>query len=136
MSRLLTSLSALLALLHPHLTGAGCPPTVPSSPITGCWGQPRCAYVIASDLGPGAACSLDYCNCGGINVPLLLSTISGSATVGCAYTTRPTTENCPTGPPVLPGGGGRGGGSGSGGDGQPFDQLAVVVEVEGLDNHL
>ena len=72
--------------------------------------------MIASDLGPGAACSFDYCNCGGINVPLLPSTNSGSATVACDYTTQPTAENCPTAPPVLPGGGG---GSGGGGTGQP-----------------
>ena len=75
--------------------------------------------MIVSDLGPGTACNFDYCNCGGTNVLLLPSTISGSATVGCDYTTQPTAENCPTGPPVLPGGGGGAGGSGTGGTGQP-----------------
>ena len=77
--------------------------------------------MIASDLGPGAACSFDNCNCGGITVPFLPSTNSGSATVACDYTTQPTAENCPTAPPVLPGGGGGGGGggTGSGGTGQP-----------------
>ena len=121
MSRLLASLSALIVLLHPYLTRADCPPTSPSSPIPGCWGQPGCAYVIATDLGPGAACTFDYCNCGGINVPLLPSTISGSATVACDYTTQPTADNCPTSPPVVPSGGGGGGsgGTGSGQTGQP-----------------
>lgn len=42
-----------------------CPATAPTPAILGCYGQPGCAYVIASDLGPRAACSANYCNCGG-----------------------------------------------------------------------
>ncbi len=33
MSRRFASLSTLLALLHPHLTGADCPPTAPLLPL-------------------------------------------------------------------------------------------------------
>ena len=78
------------------LVSGNCPASSPTSPIPGCWGQPGCAYVIASDLGSGAACSVDYCNCGGTNVPLLTQTVSGSASLGCAYTTQPASNNCPT----------------------------------------
>ena len=92
-SRLLTSLSALLALFLPHLARADCIPDYP-----GCLGQPGCVYVVASDLGPAAACRFDYCDCGGISAPLLLN-ISESATWGCNYTTQPTTDECPTGLP-------------------------------------
>ncbi|KAL9130925.1 MAG: hypothetical protein Q9217_001028, partial [Psora testacea] len=64
-----------------------------------------CAYVIARNLGPGAACPFDYCNCGGTNVPLLPQTSSGTTTIGCAsWTTQPTANNCPTAAPVIPSG--------------------------------
>jgi len=58
-------------------------------------------YNIAKDLGPGAACLYDYCNCGGVAVPLLSTTISETATVDCGgYTIQPTAKKCPTGPPA------------------------------------
>ena len=79
--RLLTSLSALLALFIPHLARADCAPGTP-----GCSGEPGCEYVIASDLGPAAACAFDYCDCGGISAPLLSS--------GCDYTTQLTVDAC------------------------------------------
>lgn len=108
-----------LFVLAPTLL-AGCPPTKPANPIPGCWGEPGCAYVLAADLGPGAACQYDYCNCGGINVPLLPATIGNKTTVGCdAYTTVPTADNCPTAPASL-GGSSGGGGGGSGPGGAPF----------------
>ena len=91
-SRLFTSFSALLALFLPHLARADCIPDYP-----GCLGQPGCVYVVASDMGPAANCSFDYCNCGGISAPLLLSI--SEATWGCNYTTQPTADDCPTGPP-------------------------------------
>ena len=93
-SRLLTSLSAFLALFVPYLAWADCIPGTP-----GCAGQPGCVYVVASDLGLAAACSFDYCDCGGISVPLLPS-ISESVTWGCDYTYQPTGDDCPTGPAV------------------------------------
>ncbi|MCJ1373897.1 hypothetical protein MMC20_005127 [Loxospora ochrophaea] len=79
-----------------------CPATTPASPIPGCYGQPGCAYVIASDLGPGAACSADYCDCDGTAAPLLPTTISGSATVACGYTTQPQSNQCPAATSVAP----------------------------------
>lgn len=80
-SRLLASLSALLALSLPHLARTDCAPGTP-----GCSGQPGCVYVVASDLGLAAACSFDYCDCGGISAPLLPS--------GCDYATQPTVDAC------------------------------------------
>ena len=42
-------------------------------------------------------------DCAGVAVPLLPTTISGTATVGCGgYTTQPTANNCPTAPPAPP----------------------------------
>ena len=74
-SRLLTSFSAILALIHPDLAGIDCRPTTISESVPGRWDQPVCGSVIASDLGPGVAYSFDYRNCGGINFLLLPSTI-------------------------------------------------------------
>lgn len=81
----------------PTSTGR-CPASSPTSPIPGCWGQPGCAYVIASDLGPGAACPANYCNCGGTNVPLLTHTAAGTQSLDCDYTTQPASNACPAGP--------------------------------------
>ena len=84
-----------------------------------------CAYVIASDLGSGAACSYDYCSmlriffgstelmattdCNETPVPLLPETISGTITIGCAsWTTQPSVSNCPTAASVIPAPGGGG----------------------------
>lgn len=77
-----------------------CPPTAPANPIPGCWGTPGCAYVLSHDLGPGALCPLDYCDCGGTVAPLLTtSTAPGaSPTLNCAYTAQPTAPVCPTPP--------------------------------------
>ena len=93
-SRLFASLSALLALFVPHLASADCTPGTP-----GCVSQSVCVYVVASDLGPAAACRFDYCDCSGRNAPLLPS-ISESVTWGCDYTYQPTADDCPTGPVV------------------------------------
>ena len=73
-SRLLASLSAFLALFAFHLAWADCTPDTP-----GCAGQPRYVYVVASDLGPAAAYSFDYCDYSSISAPLLPS-ISESLT--------------------------------------------------------
>lgn len=69
-----------------------------SATIPGQGGVPGCAYVIASDLGTGALCAADYCNCGGTVAPLLTSTVSGSASLGCAYSTQPASATCPPAP--------------------------------------
>ena len=77
-----------------------CPTASPRALIPGCWGEPGCAYLIAADLGPGAACKYDYCDCGGIAVPLLPTTVQNKPTIGCgAYTTVTTTKICPTASP-------------------------------------
>ncbi len=112
------SLSSLLwAIALFTLRGAAndCPQASPAVPISGCWGEPGCAYVLAADLGPGAACKFDYCNCGGVAVPLLPTTaVGGSSTIGCgAYTTVPTAQSCPTAAATVPGSGGGSGGSSS-----------------------
>ncbi|KAI0452149.1 hypothetical protein F5B21DRAFT_527276 [Xylaria acuta] len=82
-------------------------PTEPPNPCTtetltatipGRCGVPGCAYVLASNLGPGALCSEDYCNCGGVVAPLLTTVISASTSLGCAYTTQPASASCPAGP--------------------------------------
>lgn len=57
-------------------------------------GVPGCAYVIASNLGSGALCQNDYCNCGGNVGPLLTTTVSGTTGLGCAYTAVPTCNDC------------------------------------------
>lgn len=102
-----SSTSALLLfpnttnVVSPPVSSGNCPSASPSTPIPGCWGEPGCAYVIAADLGPGAACSFDYCNCNGVAVPLLPTIISSRATVGCgAYSTVPTAKSCPTALPT------------------------------------
>jgi hypothetical protein len=59
---------------------------------------PGCAYVIAKDLQSNALCAADYCNCGGTVAPLLTSTVSGSTTLNCAYSTQPATATCPPAP--------------------------------------
>lgn len=42
-------------------------------------------------------------DCGGINVPLLPTTILGTPTIGCgSYTVQPSANNCPTTPAVIP----------------------------------
>ena len=62
------------------LSAGNCGPTSTSG-IPGCWGQPGCAYYLA---GNGQGCpGVDYCACGGTNVPLLTSTVSGKTTSGC-----------------------------------------------------
>ena len=92
-----------LPFVRGHTPSAGDCGTTSVATVPGCWGVPGCAYVIASDLGPGAACKYDYCNCGGTNVPLLPETISGTSTIGCAsYTIQPTKNNCPTTSPATP----------------------------------
>jgi hypothetical protein len=82
-------------------------PTQPPNPCTtetltatvpGRCGVPGCAYVLASNLGPGAMCSENYCNCGGVVAPLLTTVISDSTSLGCAYTTQPASASCPAGP--------------------------------------
>jgi hypothetical protein len=58
-------------------------------------GVPGCAYVLASDLGAGALCSSDYCNCGGTIALLLTSSVSGTLSINCNYQTQPTANSCP-----------------------------------------
>ncbi|KAH8674392.1 glycoside hydrolase superfamily [Tricladium varicosporioides] len=58
-------------------------------------GVPGCAYVLASNLGAGAQCSLDYCYCGGTVAPLLTSEFSGTVTTNCNYQTQPAANSCP-----------------------------------------
>jgi hypothetical protein len=70
-----------------------------SAKIPGQNGGPGCAYVIANDLQNNALCASDYCNCGGTAAPLLTSTLSGSTTMNCAYSTQPATATCPPAPP-------------------------------------
>jgi len=61
------------------------------------------ANAIASDLGPGATCPYDYCNCGGTIAPLLPTTLAGTPTVGYnAYSTVPTASSCSSGPASVP----------------------------------
>lgn len=62
-------------------------------------GVAGCAYVVASELGAGAMCSSDYCNCGGTVAPLLTSSVSGTLTTNCNYGTQPAVNSCP--PPVT-----------------------------------
>ncbi|KAI0546445.1 hypothetical protein F4679DRAFT_587457 [Xylaria curta] len=81
-------------------------PTEPPNPCTtetltatipGRCGVPGCAYVLASNLGPGALCSADYCNCGGVVAPLLTTVVSDSTSLNCNYTTQPGSASCPAG---------------------------------------
>ncbi|KAI4253091.1 MAG: hypothetical protein LQ352_003901 [Teloschistes flavicans] len=112
-SKLISRL-AFLSLFGPLLSHAACP-TTSTSGVPGCWGTPACAYVIAGD---GQACKFDYCNCEGVAVPLLPTTVRNTPTVGCgAYTTVPTKNNCPTAAPSATGAKGGGGVHSTGGGG-------------------
>ncbi|KFY94278.1 hypothetical protein V500_03359 [Pseudogymnoascus sp. VKM F-4518 (FW-2643)] len=63
--------------------------------VPGQCGVPGCAYVKASDVGPDALCSADYCNCGGTAAPLLTVSATGTLTTNCDYTLQPTASSCP-----------------------------------------
>jgi chitinase len=85
-------------------TGVGSGQSSPSSSTTtlmvpGKNGVPGCAYVLASDLGPGALCSSDYCDCGGTAAPLLTSSVMGTFSRNCNYQTQPAANSCP--PPAT-----------------------------------
>ncbi|KAF2814456.1 uncharacterized protein BDZ99DRAFT_473515 [Mytilinidion resinicola] len=66
-----------------------------SAAVPGQGGVPACAYMIASDLGGGAMCTADYCNCGGTPAPLLTSTTAGTTVTDCGYSTQPPASQCP-----------------------------------------
>lgn len=55
----------------------------------GVGGVPGCAFEIASEQGlpPG---SHNFCNCGGVTAPVLVTTVAGSASSNCDYSTQPT----------------------------------------------
>jgi hypothetical protein len=72
--------------------------TNPVNQIPGQCGVAGCAYYLASD---GGICSTDFCDCGGIAAPLLTSTISGSVTTDCRYTTQPTANLCPPSTSII-----------------------------------
>lgn len=76
--------------------------TTHSTRVPGENGIPTCAYVVAADIGPRAACSEDYCNCDGTVAPLLSTQVSvgGTWSSNCAYTAQPTTDSCPPETPV------------------------------------
>lgn len=61
--------------------------------VPGQCGIPGCAYVLVADGCPDL-CSTNYCNCGGIAAPLITTTISGSVTQNCTYSTQPTSNDC------------------------------------------
>lgn len=63
--------------------------------VPGQCGVPGCAYVKASDVGPDALCSADYCNCGGTAAPLLTVSVTGTLATNCDYTLQPTPSSCP-----------------------------------------
>ncbi|CAO2649271.1 Nn.00g066560.m01.CDS01 [Neocucurbitaria sp. VM-36] len=90
-------------LAYTETSSSRCPATSVAG-IPGCWGTPGCAYVIAKNLGPGAMCEFNYCNCGGVAAPLLPTVIAGTSTVGCNYPTQPASSNCPseTSPSAIP----------------------------------
>ncbi|KAG9228388.1 glycoside hydrolase superfamily [Amylocarpus encephaloides] len=98
--------STSLAIDPGSTTTEAVPGQSPSSSVTntplvpGKNGVPGCAYITASNMGPGAMCQLNYCNCGGTAAPLLTSTVSDIATTNCNYQTQPATRSCPTVIPV------------------------------------
>ncbi|CAF9921336.1 MAG: hypothetical protein HETSPECPRED_004496 [Heterodermia speciosa] len=101
--RVLGAITAVTTIVRAGAPSAGNCGATSIAGVPGCWGTPGCAYVITDDLGPGAACDFDYCNCGGTNVQLLPETYSGVTTLGCAsWTTQPSADSCPTAVPVVP----------------------------------
>ena len=96
------SFSCLVAFSYFQYALAQCPQISPMVPIPSSWGEDACKYVTAADLGSGAACPYDYCDFGGITVPLLPTTIQGTPTIDCgAYPTVPTVQSCPTAPLTI-----------------------------------
>ncbi|KUJ21671.1 uncharacterized protein LY89DRAFT_729181 [Mollisia scopiformis] len=64
-----------------------------ATPVPGQCGNEGCVYVIATEV-QNALCTTDYCYCGGNFGPLLTTSMSGSVSSGCDYTTVPTCINC------------------------------------------
>jgi hypothetical protein len=101
-----SSLSQATTIYQSSLATTTTKETTTYSTIPGKNSIPVCAYIIATDIGPEALCTEDYCNCDGTAAPLLTSkvSVSGIWTNNCAYTTQPATDACPmtAGGPLLP----------------------------------
>lgn len=53
-----------------------------------------CTHITVPSSISYSPCGADYCNCDGIAAPILTTTISGTVTTNCAYTTQPITDSC------------------------------------------
>lgn len=77
--------------------------------IPGLGGVPACNYELAADQGLPSG-SFNFCNCGGVTASLLTTTISGSTSLNCHYSTVPpggfnpvpTTSQPPPAPTSAP----------------------------------
>ncbi|KAF2875007.1 hypothetical protein BDV95DRAFT_665647 [Massariosphaeria phaeospora] len=76
--------------------------STPTGKRPGVDGVPGCAHVIANNLKDRALCYADYCNCGGVVAPLWTTTVSKTLSIGCAYPTQPSVNQCPGHPPETP----------------------------------